>query len=86
MVLIYREKHSTYACRFGDVWPPQFVRIEDDWLIQADTLAYVGYEAALVQRLRFPDFTPLDPIPLAEAKQAGLDPSGTARAAFEYAL
>ena len=29
-ILIYREKHWTFACRLGDIWPPRFVKIEDD--------------------------------------------------------
>jgi hypothetical protein len=75
-VLIYREKHWTFACRLGDVWPPQFVKIEHDWVINGDTLWYIGYKENMVRRLRFPELDPLQPIPLAEAKQTGILPGG----------
>lgn len=44
VVLIYREKHWTFACRFGDVWPPGFVRVDDYWLIHGSQLACLGYK------------------------------------------
>jgi hypothetical protein len=75
-VLIYREKHWTFACRLGDVWPPQFVKIEDDWVINNDTLGYIGYKEEAVRRLRFPELEPLQPMSVAEAKQVGLYPGG----------
>jgi hypothetical protein len=75
-VLIYREKHWTFACRLGDVWPPQFVKIEDRWVITGDTLGYIGYKEKVVRRLRFPELEPQEPISVAEANQAGLHPDG----------
>lgn len=73
-VLIYREKHSTVACRFGDVWPPRFVRIEDDWIINGNVLGYVGYKEESVRRLTFPGLDVLAPIPKVEASRIGLLP------------
>ncbi len=73
-VLIYREKHSTYACRFGDSWPPRFVEIEDDWVISGDALGFIGYQQNLVRRLSVPELDPLEPIPIPEAKTIGLLP------------
>jgi hypothetical protein len=75
-VLTYREKHWTFACRFGDVWPPQFVKIEDDWVIHGDTLGYIGYKEEAVRRLRFPELEPLEPMSVAEARRVGLYPGG----------
>jgi len=70
-VLIYREKHWTFACRFGDVWPPRFVKIEDDWLINGKVLAYVGYKEIVVRRLSFPELDGLEAVPVAEAARLG---------------
>jgi hypothetical protein len=75
-VLIYREKHSTFACRLGDVWPPRFVKIEDRWVINGDMLGFIGYKEKTVRRLRFPDLQPMEPISVAEAKRVGLDLGG----------
>jgi hypothetical protein len=71
-VLIYREKHWTFACRFGDIWPPRFVKIEDDWFINGSILGYVGYREEVVRRLSFPELDVLEPIPAAEATRSGL--------------
>ncbi len=73
-VLIYREKHWTFACRFGAVWPPRFVKIEDNWVISGNILGYVGYKEELVRRLSFPELERLEPLPVAEAAQLGLLP------------
>lgn len=74
VVLIYREKHWTFAYKFGDVWPPQFFKIEDDWLINDNQLAYIGYKEGLVRRLSFPALDPLDPLPKEEAAKLNLLP------------
>ena len=73
-ILIYREKHRTYACRFGDLWPPRFVKIEDRWTVVDTTLSYMGYKAPSVRRLTFPQLDELPPIPAAEAQRLGLLP------------
>jgi len=75
-VLVYREKHWTFACRFGDVWPPRFMKIEDDWVINGNVLGYVGYKEKVVRRLSFPELDALEPIPAAEAARVGLWPEG----------
>jgi len=74
VVLIYREKHWTFAYRFGDVWPPKFLKIEDDWLIHDNQLAYIGYKEPSVRRLSFPALDPLDPLPKAQAAKLNLLP------------
>ena len=71
VVLIYREKHWTFACRFGDVWPPRFVKIEDMWILHGGQLAYVGYEEAIVRRLSFPALEELEPLSRNEAAELG---------------
>jgi hypothetical protein len=73
-VLIYREKHWTFACRLGALWPPTFVKIESRWVINGDTLAFIGYKDKAVRRLRFPDLEPLEPLPVAEANRIGIHP------------
>ena len=67
-------KHWTFACRLGDVWPPRFVKIEDRWVINGNTLGFIGYKEKAVRCLRFPGLEPLEPISVAKAKQAGLHP------------
>lgn len=73
-VLIYREKHWTFACRLGDVWPPRFVQIDHQWAIVGDTLGFIGYKEKVVRRLRFPELEPIEPISVAEARRLGLHP------------
>jgi hypothetical protein len=74
VVLIYREKHWTFACRFGDVWPPRFVKIEDDWLLRNDQLAYIGYKEKAVRRLSFPELKELEPLSKQAAAELNLLP------------
>jgi hypothetical protein len=74
-VLIYRENHWTFACRFGDIWPPRFVKIEDDWIVKDNILAYIGYKEKVVRRLTFPQLDVLEPIPAAQAARLGLLPA-----------
>lgn len=74
VLLIYQEKHDTYACRFGDVWPPEFVKIEDSWLIHDSVIHYVGYKATSVQRLGSQTFARLPDLPLDEADALGVLP------------
>jgi hypothetical protein len=73
-ILIYREKHSTYACRFGDVWPPKFVKIEDRWIAKDGILGCIGYREKHVRRLTCPGLDALEPISVGEARRVGLLP------------
>jgi hypothetical protein len=73
-ILIYREKHSTYAGRFGDVWPPKFVKIQDRWIAKDGVLGFIGYKEKRVRRLTYPGLEELDPIDVGEAKRVGLLP------------
>jgi len=73
-ILIYREKHSTYACRFGDVWPPKFVKIEDRWIAKDGVLGCIGYDNERVRRLSYPGLDEIEPISVGEAERVGLLP------------
>lgn len=73
-VLIYREKHSTYACQFGDVWPPKFAKIEDRWIKKDGILGCIGYGEERVRRLTFPGLNDIEPISMGEAERVGLLP------------
>lgn len=73
-ILIYTEKHWTFAYRIGDVWPPQFVKIEERWQINSDTLSYMAYKSPKVQRLQIPSFEVLPEMTTAEAQANGLLP------------
>ncbi len=73
-VLIYQEKHETYACAFGTNWPPTFITIEDRWMVKDSILAYIGYEMDVVQRLAVPDLSQLDSISVHDAEQKGQMP------------
>jgi hypothetical protein len=73
-ILIYREKHDTYACTFGDVWPPKFVQIEDRWIVKDGVLGCIGYMEKEVRRLSYPGLDDLEPISVEEAERVGLLP------------
>jgi hypothetical protein len=73
-VLIYREKHWTFVCRFGDIWPPRFVKIEDDWVINDNVLAYIGCKEEEIRLLSFPQLDGLEAIPAVQAARLGLLP------------
>lgn len=73
-ILIYREKHWTFACRFGDIWPPRFVKIEHRWIIQNGVVGFIGYQEEMVRLLTFPALDAIEPISIAEAEKWGLLP------------
>lgn len=54
-LLIYSEKHNTYACSFGSMWPPRFVQIEPSWKLDSKVLSYMNSQQKLVGRLSLPD-------------------------------
>lgn len=55
VLLIYSEKHHTYACSFGRTWPPCFVQIEPSWKLESKVLTYMDSEHKVVGRLSLPD-------------------------------
>ena len=73
-LLIYTEKHRTYICSFGSSWPPEFVELDDYWVINGSTLGYIGYKQNAVKRLSIPDLKPLDPLSIDDARSLELLP------------
>ena len=55
-------------------WPPQFIEIEDRWMIRDGMLGFLGYKQDVVQRISVPDLAWHEAISIAEAKQAGVLP------------
>lgn len=74
-LLIYREKHRTYACRISSEYGVAFLNIEDDWIIKGNTLAFREWKATSVDRVSLPDLQSLGSLPLDEAQAEGLLPS-----------
>jgi hypothetical protein len=73
-ILIYTEKHRTYATRLGESWPPTFTEIKYKWVINDAILAHIGYDEKQVQRLSFPSLEPMEPVSLSYAEQNGYLP------------
>jgi len=73
-VLIYTEKHWTFAYRIGDRWPPEFVKIEEIWKIKDDVLSYMAYKADVVKRIRIPSLEKMADISVMEAERDGTLP------------
>jgi hypothetical protein len=72
VLLIYQEKHDTYACTFSDNnWPPLFIKIEDRWLIKDSILYYLGYKEESVRRLTVPYLHGMESLPAPLAEQQG---------------
>lgn len=73
VVLIYREKHRTYAAGFGMNWPPQYHEIADRWIISDSTLAYTS-NGGEVSRFSIPDFSRLETLAADVAQELDLYP------------
>lgn len=63
VVLIYREKHRTYACRLGPMPPAAFVPIADDWEVRDGTVLHRAAGEPVVRRLALPGLDELPPAP-----------------------
>jgi hypothetical protein len=70
-LLIYTEKHWTFAYRIGDRWPPAFVKIEERWQVRDNVLSYMSHKAEIVKRLQLPGFETLPDLPIADAEATG---------------
>ena len=70
-LLIYSEKHWTFVYRIGDMWPPQFEKIDERWSIKDDVLSFMAYKADVVERLQIPSLEPLADVPVSEAEADG---------------
>lgn len=73
-LLVYSEKHWTFAYRIGDKWPPQFAKIEERWAVKDDVLSFMAYKADLVQRIRIPSLERLPDFTVSQAEADGCLP------------
>jgi hypothetical protein len=74
LVLIYREKHHTYACSFlldGRLTRKQ---ITDEWVVTEGQIGFVSEQIDLVERLSLPDLSPMQAIGGEEARSKGVLP------------
>jgi hypothetical protein len=58
VLLVYSEKHNTYACTFGTTWPPSFVQIRPYWTLEKNVLRYGDKADTMPSQLSLPDFKP----------------------------
>jgi hypothetical protein len=72
VVMIYREKHDTYAATGHIDGSVKYMKIEDRWTVQGTIVAYLGWRATEVQRLSLPGLELLPPLSKDEAIQMGL--------------
>jgi uncharacterized protein (TIGR02996 family) len=75
VLVIYREKHRTYICRFGLDCPAEFKAIEDHWVLDGRQLAYWGYQETSVRRLAIPGLEGLPSLSADEAARWELLPT-----------
>jgi uncharacterized protein (TIGR02996 family) len=77
-LVIYREKHNTYVCRFGLDSPPVLKAIGskyESWVLDGRHLGHRGYrEEGRVRRLAIPGLEELPPLSAEEAAQWQLLP------------
>jgi uncharacterized protein (TIGR02996 family) len=76
-LMIYREKHWTYACRFGLDSPAELKKIGSpyaSWVLDGRHLGYRDYEETSVRRLAIPGLEELPPLSAQEAAQWQLLP------------
>jgi uncharacterized protein (TIGR02996 family) len=74
-LVIYREKHKTYVCRFGLNSPATFRAIEDDWVLDGHHLGYRGCRQTIVRRLAIPELELLPSLSPDEAVEWQLVPT-----------
>jgi uncharacterized protein (TIGR02996 family) len=73
-LLIYREKHRTYVCRFGLGSTAVFKDIEDHWVLDGRHLGYWGYMDKEVRRVAIPSLLELSTLSADEAAEWNLLP------------
>lgn len=73
VVMVYREKHHTYAATYGRNWPPVFHPIGDRWIINGASLAYADDDGT-IERLSVPELNQVGKLSESQAKEAGLFP------------
>ncbi|WAS94181.1 hypothetical protein [Nannocystis punicea] len=63
VVIVYREKHRTIACRLGLEGAPQLRAIGDGWTALGDVLLHESAARGLVERLQLPELRAATPMP-----------------------
>lgn len=74
LVLIYREKHDTYACTFTLNGAMRRECISDYWLVAEGQISYVSKRPYVVERLSLPTLTRLSDLSGEDAQSAGVLP------------
>jgi hypothetical protein len=72
VVMIYREKHDSYACSLAVDDKPRLVQIADQWRVIDGVIEFCQWRARVVERLSVPDLQPISPLIDAEAEATGL--------------
>ena len=81
VVVIYREKHDSYACSLSATGGRrELVEIADEWAVVGDEITYCSEEPDFAERLALPDLRRLARVSLDDAREAGLLPPGYDRA------
>jgi hypothetical protein len=76
VLMIYREKHRTYACRIGLDFPPVYKEIGDYWAMNGSVLASRrDKDETTVRRLSIPELSELPDLSQDDAQQAGIFPA-----------
>lgn len=73
VVLVYREKHYTYAATYGKDWPPVFRRIGDRWKKNSTKLVYANADG-IFEQLSLPELRRIGKLSETQAKRARLFP------------
>jgi hypothetical protein len=76
VILIYREKHRTYACSLRPGRPATAVTVADEWLVGDGVLAYRDRENGGVRLLSLPGLSPAGTLDAEQARARGLLPPG----------
>lgn len=74
IVVVYREKHDTYACSLGVDGSIERIEITDQWLATPEGIVYRSETPDFVDGLGFPDLRKLPAMTAAEAQAAGILP------------
>lgn len=74
VVIIYREKHHTYACSLLPSGAKVLVQITDEWAVVDDQITFCSDEPDFVERLALPELRRVSRISSTEARATGLLP------------
>jgi len=74
VVMIYREKHHTYACSHSVAGERRLAQLTNEWLVTDNQIICRSEEPDLVDRFRLPDLDRLPPLSADKARRAGMLP------------